>query len=421
MPLQPSETLRQCSEITSTIAKQAILAANGTEELKKILNYTLDPFKVFGIKQFEFVEPLDFGKVCTTEQQRYEAMFDLLDALMKREVTGDAARNRIRLLSSAMIESEQEVFYKILKKDLKCGVAEGIVNKVFPKLIPEFEIQLAQPSKFLKRVKYPCLVQAKYDGVRVVALVEPQENSVTYYSRNGKQFMNFSCFDKELLQLAHKEPKMFDGEVIGPRGDDFRGIMQQCRRKFDVEPKGLNFNVFDWMPMHHFVRQATTLTQTNRTSYLDELCTITELESKRVFIVVGVKCYNEEQLMAYYDSCVGEGFEGIIIKDLEGEYEFKRSVSWIKMKPSDTIDLKVTEIQEGRGKYAGKLGAFIVEREGVTINVGSGLKDDERVSLEEAQKLYVGKVIEIEYDSVTPDGSLRFPRFKCVREDKCKP
>jgi DNA ligase-1 len=415
MPLQPSAVLKECSENTSTSAKQAILAANSTEELKTILKYALDPFRVFGVKQFEFHHPTiksDAGLSLFPE------MFELLERLMRREITGDAARNEIKALSSQMTQDEQDVFYKILKKDLKCGVAEGIVNKAFPKLIPEFEIQLAQPSKFLKRVRYPCLVQAKYDGVRVVALTEPKENDVTYYSRNGKQFMNFSCFNKELLQLSNKEPKMFDGEVIGPRGDDFRGIMQQCRRKFDVEPKGLNFNVFDWMPMHHFIRQNTCFLQKDRTGYLGELHEMTHTEPQRVFIVVGKICNNEEELMAYYDSCVGEGFEGIIIKDLEGEYEFKRSVSWIKMKPSDTIDLKVTEIQEGRGKYAGKLGAFIVDREGVTINVGSGLKDDERVSLEEAQKLYVGKVIEIEYDSITPDGSLRFPRFKCLREDK---
>jgi DNA ligase-1 len=414
MPLQPSAVLKECSATTSTVAKAQVLAANATEELKKILNYALDPFKVYGIKQFEFAKP-DGGDEKPTI---YPEMFKLLEKFMRREITGDAARNEIKELSRSMTEHEQDIFFKILKKDLKCGVAEGIVNKTFPKLIPEFEIQLAQPSKFLKRVRYPCLVQAKYDGVRVVALTEPKENDVTYYSRNGKQFMNFSCFNKELLQLSNREPKMFDGEVIGPRGDDFRGIMQQCRRKFDVEPKGLNFNVFDWMPMHHFVRQNTSLTQTNRTSYLDELRTITQLESQRVFIVVGVKCYNEEQLMAYYDQCVTEGYEGVIIKDLDGEYEFKRSVSWIKMKPSDTIDLKVTDIQEGKGKYAGKLGAFIVDREGVTINVGSGLKDDERVSLEEAHKLYIGKTIEIEFDSITPDKSLRFPRFKCLREDK---
>jgi len=414
--LQPSAVLKECSETTSTVAKAQHLAANSTEELKKILNYALDPFKVYGIKQFEFAEPM-VNEGGYYHIQVTDTMFTLLEKFMKREITGDAARNEIKRLSGMMTEEEQDIFYKILKKDLNCGVAEGIANKVFPKLIPEFELQLAQPSKFLKRVRYPCLVQAKYDGVRVVALVEPKENDVTYYSRNGKQFMNFSCFNKELLQLSNKEPKMFDGEVIGPRGDDFRGIMQQCRRKFDVEPAGLNFNVFDWMPMHHFVRQVATLLQRDRTDCLIELSEKRDTQ-QRVFVVKGQICNSEEELMDYYDGCVQNGYEGIIIKDLDGEYEFKRSVSWIKMKPKDTIDLKVTEIQEGRGKYAGKLGAFIVEREGVVINVGSGLKDEERISLEEAQKLYVGKVIEIEFDSITPDKSLRFPRFKRVREDK---
>jgi len=414
--LNASETLKLCSETGSTIGKAQALTANATEDLKKVLNYTLDPFKVYGIKQFEFAKPMinDGGFY---NSQVIKEMFFLLDNLMSRNITGDEARIKIKQMSSYMNKEQQDIFYKILKKDLRCGVAEGIVNKVFPKLIPEFEVQLAQPSKFLKRVRYPCLVQKKLDGVRTIALVEPQENSVTYYSRNGKQFMNFNCFDKELLQLSYKEPKMFDGEVIGPRGDDFRGIMQQCRRKYDVEPNGLNFNVFDWMPIHHFTRQVATLLQRDRTDCLVELSEKRDIQ-QRVFVIEGQLCNNEEELMAYYDQCVNEGYEGVIIKDLDGEYEFKRSVSWIKMKPNETVDLKVIEIQEGRGKYEGLLGAFIVEREGVKINVGSGLKDDERLPLEDANKMYVGKIIEVKYDSVTPDGSLRFPRFIKLRGDK---
>jgi DNA ligase-1 len=410
--LDAYQTIVECAKNGSTVTKVATLQSNDTPLLRKCLNYGLDPFKTYGIRQFEF-------RTCTKESPAWDLIFDCCDKLMRRELTGDAARNHITKVSGFLTNEQQEMFSWILNKDFRAGIAEGLVNKAFPKLIPEFEVQLAQPSKFLKKVVYPCIVQPKYDGVRTIALVEPKENSVKYYSRNGKEFSNFKCFDKELLQLANKEPKMFDGEVVGQNGDEFRGIMQQVRRKYDVEPKGLMFQVFDWMPTHHFTRQYATLLQQERSDYLFDLWYPNQDGGpKRVTIVEGIKVDNEKELMAYYDECVTKGYEGIIIKDIKGEYDFKRSAVWIKMKPSNTEEFKIIGIEEGDGKYKGMLGAIIIEKEDVKVRVGSGFKDHERLSLEDANNTLIGKTVEVEFDSVTPDGSLRFPRFKRMREDK---
>lgn len=411
--LTPYQTIQECNKTTSTIEKSTTLSNNGSELLKSIINYALDPFKVYGVKKYEFDRPLQAVENFSDGVMVH--MFDVLNKLMKREVTGDAARELIKSFSGKLSEQEQDIFARILDKDLKCGVAEGIVNKVFRKLVPEFEVQLANPPKHKDKIIYPCIVQPKMDGVRTIALVEPKENSVVYYSRNGKEFKNFKCFDNELLMLSNKEPKMFDGEVIGPRGDDFRGIMQQCRRKYDVEPKGLNFHVFDWMPMHHFTRQSATLLQKDRSDALVELgCSY---KTERVVIVSSMICNNYEEVINVFNEAIDNGYEGIIAKDINGEYDFKRSNAWIKIKPTETEDLKIVDIQEGRGKYKGLLGAIIVDRQGVKINVGSGFKDDDRYELGKAQSL-IGKVAEVNFDSVTNDGSLRFPRLVQIREDK---
>lgn len=415
--MNPTKTILRCAEDSSTTAKVSILQADGSELLKKCLNYALDPYKVYGIKKYEFINPIK--KV--EDADNWDIIFDCLEKLMRRHLTGDSARSYITKCSGFLLEDQQKMFGWILNKDFRAGIAEGIVNKAFPKLIPEFEVQLAQPQKFLKKVIYPCIVQPKMDGVRTIAIVDPKENSVIYYSRNGKIFENFKCFDKELLKLSRGEPKMFDGEVIGPKGDDFRGIMQQVRRKYDVEPKGLNYYLFDWMPVHHFVRQYATLVQQERSDFLEESegVFLDYTDERRIQIVNSRICNTEEEVMAFYDVCVQQdGFEGVIIKDIKGEYDFKRSNVWIKMKPSDTKDFKIIDIQEGTGKYKGLLGAIIVENDGVKVNVGSGFKDCERIKVEEAYKELVGKTVEVEFDTTTPDGSLRFPRFKQIREDK---
>jgi DNA ligase-1 len=417
--LTPYQTILECDKTTSLTAKQETIAANGSELLKKVLNYALDPFKVYGVKKYELERPLK--EVENFSDGVMIHMFDVLEKLMKREVTGDAARQTIKDFSGKLSEQEQEVFARILNKDLRCGVAEGIVNKVFRKLIPEFEVQLAQPSKHLHKVKFPCIGQPKFDGVRTVAIVDPAENSITYYSRNGKEFTNFSCFNQELFLLARNNSTMFDGEVVGPPGKEFVSIMQQCRRKYDANPVGLIYRVFDWMPTGIFVTQSSELEQRYRSESLDELETAKlshiNFAERRVITVESQKINNEQEMYDYYNRCVEQGYEGVIIKSIDGEYEFKRSNNWVKIKPDESEDLRIVDIQEGRGKYQGLLGAIIVEREGVKINVGSGFKDNDRCSVEEAQKM-IGKVAEVKYDSLTPDKSLRFPRFVQIREDK---
>jgi DNA ligase 1 len=125
----------------------------------------------------------------------------------------------------------------------------------------------------------------------------------------------------------------------------------------------------------------------------------------------------ELEFKQYNKDAIEQGFEGIMIKDVDAVYESKRSHSWLKMKPFIEVSLTVVTTEEGTGRNAGKMGALVCEgnEDGKTIrvNVGSGFTDRER---EEFWSCRVdGHVIEIRADAITQnqDGtySLRFPRF----------
>ena len=60
----------------------------------------------------------------------------------------------------------------------------------------------------------------------------------------------------------------------------------------------------------------------------------------------------------------------------------------------------------------------MVDYKGVDVQVGSGLTDDIRESVWNMPNAFVGRLIEVRYQEVTPDGSLRFPTFVCFRNDK---
>ena len=121
----------------------------------------------------------------------------------------------------------------------------------------------------------------------------------------------------------------------------------------------------------------------------------------------------------FADASVAQGYEGIMIKDLEAPYECKRSSFWMKWKPTITVDLNIVGFEEGTGRNQGRLGALICEGEDngrvIHVNVGSGLRDGDRDEFWSSRADLLDRVVEVEADAVTQnqDGtySLRFPRF----------
>ena len=127
----------------------------------------------------------------------------------------------------------------------------------------------------------------------------------------------------------------------------------------------------------------------------------------------------EVEFKDFNKKMVEEGYEGIMIKDIDSPYECKRSASWLKMKPFIEVSLEVKDIEEGTGRNEGRLGAFICEGvddgKNIKVNVGSGFSDDNRDEFWNGRDTIPGQIVEVRADAITQnqDGtySLRFPRF----------
>ena len=134
---------------------------------------------------------------------------------------------------------------------------------------------------------------------------------------------------------------------------------------------------------------------------------------------------DHDKFMDYNRLCIDKGYEGIMIKPVDGVYECRRSSLWLKVKPFIEVSLKVVAVEEGTGRNVGKLGALIVEGTDdgkfIKTNVGSGLTDEERDEFWKDSKSLIGQVIEVRADAITQNQdavneySLRFPRFMKFR------
>ena len=382
-----------------------------------------NPFHVFGVRQVEETAGL------TDRPNPWPRFWALLESLRTRSVTGNAAREAIEELSQDFDSEEWNgLCRRVIIKDLRCGISEKTLNKVLGKTewkIPVFTCQLATDSNdHANKMKGIKRIECKLDGVRVLALCT--KNRVTLYSRNGKIFENFPDIEAQLnlvkgrISLETKGPFVLDGEIVG---ESFQALMKQAQRKSDAKTKDMTYYIFDVVPLADFERGFWNAQQHKRTLLLNT--NQEEIETQpnlRVMPGMNVDLKSAEGhdiMRRFAEDAVAQGFEGIMIKDLNAPYECKRTTFWLKWKPVMTVDLNIIGFEEGTGRNQGRLGAIVCEGTDndrlIRVNVGSGLSDADRDEYWHSRDDLLGRVVEVAADAVTQnqDGSysLRFPRF----------
>jgi DNA ligase-1 len=382
-----------------------------------------NPFHVFGVRQVTETQNL------TGRDNPWPRFWAVLEGLRTRSITGHAARDAIEAVSQEFDSEEWNgLCRRVIIKDLRCGISEKTLNKVLGKTewkIPTFTCQLATDSNdHASKMKGTKRIECKLDGVRVLALCT--KNTVTLFSRNGKQFENFPDIEAQLsrvknrISLETKGPFVLDGEIVG---ESFQALMKQAQRKDNAKTKDMNYYIFDVIPLADFERGFWNAQQHKRTLMLEINQAEIEAESNlRIMPGMNVDLDTAEGhdvMQRFAEDAVTQGFEGIMIKDVGAPYECKRSSFWMKWKPVMTVDLNIVGFEEGTGRNLGRLGAIICEGTDndrlIRVNVGSGLSDVNRDEYWGARDDLLGQVIEVAADAVTQnqDGSysLRFPRF----------
>ena len=419
--IDPWKIIKKLESDNSRLFKEDVVKEN----LKNLifqegLAMCLDALVTFGVKQIP--KSKEDGKGLDWDTFKKGA-----NLLIERERTGHAARDLIEdLMHSAKINQWNDWYRRILIKDLRCGVSEKTVNNVAKKMnldfrVPVFSCMLAHDgAKHPKKITGNCLVEYKYDGVRVIAIVK--NNKATLYSRNGKIFNNFPHIE-EALSKSEYNNLVLDGEVMS---DDFQALMKQVYRKSGAETDDAYLALFDILPLKEFNNGKSKLNTLDRKKQLDQLSQTFENCIKLVdYAILNFDDEKDNQKFSIMNKeALDKGYEGLMIKPSENYYESKRSHAWLKIKPFIEVTLKIVSIQEGTGKHSGKLGAFQVEGTDdgkfFSLSVGSGLTDDDRDKFWKSKEKLIGMLVEIRADAITQsiEGdhySLRFPRFKSFR------
>ena len=428
-----SEIIKLIESSNSRLFKESIILEQmkkGNDIFFKGLSFAYNKLLTFGVKQLPVAEKngqgldwIEFSKIC--------------EKLIKRELTGYAARDQIIILKDKSHKDEWNFFYRrILQKDMRCGLSERTVNNVAKKnnyeqyVIPVFSCQLAQDCELhKKKLNGKKSLEVKLDGVRAVTIIYPT-GKIDMFSRNGKELNNFNHIKDEISKTFNissiKEALVLDGEIVS---DDFQTLMKQIHRKNSSQNKDAKLFLFDLLPLEYFKKGIYEKSYFSRIEELKKIHERFFIQSHVINIIDSVNVdldteKGEIEFKNFNKNSIINGYEGIMIKDPESFYECKRSTTWLKSKPFIEISLEVKDYEEGTGRNKGKLGAIIAEGidgdKNFKTNVGSGFTDLQRKEFWEDKDKLIGQIIEIRADSISKsqDGenwSLRFPRFKSFR------
>ena len=115
------------------------------------------------------------------------------------------------------------------------------------------------------------------------------------------------------------------------------------------------------------------------------------------------------------DELVSKGAEGLMLRNNDAPYEFKRSHNLLKVKRFKSKEVRVVSRHDGKGKHAGRLGKLTVETldTGVKFDVGTGMSDAQRG---DPSFCPPGAIVTVKYFEETAKGACRFPVFVSVRD-----
>lgn len=410
--------IKELQVATGSNKKQEVLRRyKDDENFRKLLYYALNPMLTYKISEQTMDRPVQYNPAVTLTLCD---IYTICDTLSARKALDDATIYQVCAFLEVCDTDTRNFYKKLLAKKLRLGVTAKTVNKVIPGLIPIWEVQQAYPidDHPLKEGVWFTLTQ-KLNGVRATFY------KGRLYARSG---VPYEGLDHIVDILTRKEfaGLVFDGELTlldkGDLSDNeaFRkatGIINSD----DADKTCICYTIFDIVNTSEFECDKCVMTYKARRTALEAVSGLLSDNHVRVLPVLYMGT-DQSKIPEFLEQMVKEDKEGLIA-NLDVPYKRKRHSGILKIKQFYTMDLPIIGYEEGSGRLADTLGAFILDYQGNPVNVGSGFSDEQRVEFWKHRDELIGVLCEVKYKEISSDKktnarSLQFPTFETLRTDK---
>ena len=426
------DILESLESDNSRLFKEEVLRKNRSNDLlKRVFAIVGDPYMNFYVSKIKAPKPAVSQTI--SDDGAVVAFLDLLEGdLSTRKITGNTAKNALEKFFTGLNDKQAKWCMRILLRNLRVGASESIVEKIWPGAITKFSVQLAESLTshhetgigivIDEPVNFPVRVEPKLDGLRCIAV--KTNGVVTMFTRSGSQIDTLPTI-KRTLEGASWDNFVLDGECLGSSWNESASVIMS--HKTAKDDSCINFHVFDALHFDEWRDQLCGVWLEDRIKLVGEL--IQNIPDNSCIVQVeGITVKSTDDLMKFYSKSMEAGYEGIMLKDLNSPYIFKRTSNVLKLKPVSTFEGVIVSHYEGnRGsKREGLWGGFhVVMPNGIVTKVGGGYNDKIRAEISIDPDSWIGKIVEVEgqpdpltVDGLTIDGKVRFPVFIRVRDSR---
>ena len=428
------DIIKELRSTSSRNEKEAILIANkDNETLKRVFYLAYDPSINFYIKSIPYEDNWKHGEYFEyDENDEFEILFDVLETIYSRELTGNKAISFLVGVLSERSTEMQELICNIIKKDLDCGVQTTTINKIWKGLItePPYLSYTLFSEKLIKNFKLPCYSQIKLDGLYADVFV--MKDSVSYRSRSGIdcKFRLPESIEEKLISLSQCSDSEFvlHCEALVRKGDSFtefeeRKIGNGYLNSDDSDPEKVVIVVWDVVGIDYYNNRKSTENYIERFNLVEKI--VEYVDTPHIQMVESRFCNTTQDVIDHFVEARSKGLEGTVIKSPKLKWKDGKVKDGLKLKNEFECEMKIVSFQE-HSKKSGQIGAIFVESEDgvVKCKVGSGLTDAQRKKFFLTQDEMIGKIVTVRGNDLVTNElkqdqySIFLPRFVEVRDDK---
>lgn len=253
----------------------------------------------------------------------------------------------------------------------------------FPMLAQDF-------AKHSSKIKFPCMVQKKYDGIRCIFF------KGKFFSRNRKEFVNLHhlYFDSDLV---------FDGELYN-HDLTFQELISIVKDEKCTDKTKVKFVVYDVI-MFEFTFE-------ERFEILKNFV----FDNDYIQVAPTSNCLDKFEIDACLDAFIQEGYEGAIVRNMQGKYSCNRSFDLQKYKKFLTDEFEIVGFKCGEGLEQDCIIWVCKAKNGNKFFVRPVGSREERMEQFKSGNKSVGKMLTVKYQELTNDGTPRFPVGIVVRD-----
>lgn len=290
-------------------------------------------------------------------------------------------------------------------------------------------------SKEKTKLKFPCIIQPKIDGVRCVSCYGNVPNTtnitpgtsieikdIVLRSREGKEFDWLEHIRENVLSLLKYLPPgtILDGEIYVHGEMIFNDIISAVKSKLVKEKtnKFLQYWIFDWINYSIPNWERLTKLKNAYNKWIDD-----GGDRDVICLVNTYKAGKYSDIERFYGEFIEQGFEGLMIRHHEeaekkkAYYKAERSVNLLKYKEFQEAEGIVVDVVSAQGKDSGTA-IFLLEdpNTGVKFRARPGGTLKERKKYYDNREELIGKLYTYKYFELTIDGVPRFPVGKGFRD-----